>query len=86
MRTIGTVLGVLSVAAVAGCAEPLHLGYDFGRAFTQAVVAQGDLTRPSIANERYVLYGIEGTQIRLNVAQETTETETGQSELETGSE
>ena len=60
-----------------GCGEPLHLGYDHGRAYTEAFMAQADLTRPSVANEQYVLYGIEGVQIRLNVQEVSTEQESG---------
>ena len=30
-----------------GCTEPKHMGYDYGRAYTQVITAQADLTRPS---------------------------------------
>ncbi len=67
---------------VAGCVSPLHLTYDFGRAYTEAFMAQSDLTRPSIASSRYYLYGVEAAEIRIRVREEATDEETGQSELQ----
>jgi hypothetical protein len=57
-----------------GCAQPVHLSYDFGRSYSDTMSAQADLTRPAIAMTNYHLYGLEAVSIRLNVeaaAQET---------------
>ncbi len=83
-RFIATAL-VAGASLAAGCASPLHLTYDHGRAFTDAAVAQADLTRPSVANSQYQLYGTEATEIRIRVQEESTNSETGESELSTGS-
>jgi len=72
---------IFAVLLVAGCAKPAHLQYDHGRSFTQAARAQADLTRPSVANEEYVLFGLEGTKIRLLVEQATTAAKSGAIEL-----
>ena len=68
--------------ALAGCASPLHMTYDYGRAYTESIVAQADLTRPSVAESHYALYGVEAVNIRLRVQEESTDTETGNAELE----
>ena len=65
----------------AGCTSPLHLTYDFGRAFTEVFTAQPDLTRPSIASSTYELYGREAAQIRIRVREETTNAKTNTSSL-----
>lgn len=62
-------------ALLAGCASPLHLQYDFGRAYTEAVISQADLTRTSVANSTYPLYGVEAEAIRIRVQEKTTDTE-----------
>lgn len=67
--------------ALAGCASPLHLTYDYGRAYTESIVAQADLTRPSVAESLYSLYGVEAVNIRLRVQEESTDAETGNAEL-----
>ena len=67
--------------ALAGCASPLHLQYDFGRAYTAAIVSQADLTRPSVANAQYSLYGTEAEAIRIQVREKTTDEEATTSEL-----
>lgn len=72
------------LAMLAACGSPRHLQYDFGRAYTAAFVAQADLTRPSVANKQYPLYGIEGVKIRILVQESATEAESGESELEQG--
>jgi len=68
-------------ATAAGCASPIHLTYDHGRAYTEAVIRQADLTRPSVANSQYRLYGVEAEQIRIRVQESSTDEETGESEL-----
>lgn len=75
-----TLLALTALAA--GCASPLHLTYDYGRAYTEAIVAQADLTRPSVADAQYPLYGPEAEAIRIRVQDETTDEESGKSELE----
>jgi hypothetical protein len=73
---------LLAMAMGAGaCASPLHLTYDHGRAYTEAVVRQADLTRPSVANSQYPLYGVEAEQIRIRVQEQTTDEEDGKSTL-----
>ncbi|TVQ86502.1 MAG: hypothetical protein EA397_20095 [Deltaproteobacteria bacterium] len=64
---LGTLLGL------AGCANPMTLTYDFGRAYTAASITQADLSRPSVAAAQYRLSGIEGTEIRLRLQERTTE-------------
>lgn len=71
-------------ACLAACVEPKHLTYDFGRAYTAAFGAQPDLTRPSVANQQYPLYGIEGVQIRLLVQSATTTDKTGVATIQQG--
>lgn len=73
----GCCLGVLA----SGCASPAHLTYDYGRAFTQAFTSQPDLTRPSVANSTYHLYGTEAAEIRIRVREEATKAKSGQSQL-----
>jgi hypothetical protein len=66
---------------LAGCASPLHLQYDYGRAYTAAILSQADLTRPSVANAQYQLYGTEAEAIRIRVREKTTDEEKQESEL-----
>jgi len=60
---------------VGACKEPLHLSYDYGRAYVETLRTQADLTRPSVQYQTYSLYGIEAVQIRLNVEQAATDAE-----------
>lgn len=71
-------------ALLAGCAEPRHLTYDFGRSYSGAFTAQADLTRPSAATEQYALYGIEGVKIRLLVQEAVAEQKSGDLTLTSG--
>jgi hypothetical protein len=71
----------LLTLALAGCASPLHLQYDYGRAYTATIVSQADLTRPSVANAQYSLYGTEAEAIRLQVREKTTDEEETAAEL-----
>ena len=64
-------LALLFLAA--GCKPPLHLQYDFGRAYVETLRLQADLTRPSVAGEGYFLYGPEGVMIRVNTSEATSE-------------
>lgn len=74
-------LALLALVSASACASPLHLTYDFGRAYTEAFVKQADLTRPSVANSTYQLYGTEAAEIRIRVREETTNTEDNASTL-----
>jgi len=83
---------VLSLAVAltlgwAGCAEPIHLGYDHGRAFTESMELQGDLTRPAVLGRTYDLYGVEAAAIRLNARSASTAAEKAEAgfEVEGGS-
>lgn len=71
----------LALLMAAGCVSPLHLTYDFGRAYTESIVAQADLTRASVAEAQYTLYGTEAADIRLRVQEESTDAESGKMEL-----
>lgn len=71
-------------ALVSGCASPLHLQYDYGRAYTESIVAQADLTRPAVAESQYSLYGREAEEIRVRVQEKATDVESGRAEA-TGS-
>ena len=72
---------LLAVCASGACASPLHLTYDHGRAYTEAIIRQADLTRPSVANSQYQLYGTEAELIRIKVQESTTDEESGKSTL-----
>jgi hypothetical protein len=75
-------LAMFLAAAASGCASPLHLQYDYGRAYTAALVSQADLTRPSVANAQYQLYGTEAEAIRIRVREKTTDEEEQTATLE----
>lgn len=74
--TRSLLLGALCLG-FAACKPPLHMQYDFGRAFTQTMALQADLTRPTVALETYQMYGVEAVKIRLNVETTTTAQESG---------
>jgi hypothetical protein len=78
------ILVIVPLFALMACGSPTHLGYDYGRAYQSAFTAQADLARPSAANQNYVLYGIEGVKIRLNVAENTTVAKSGENTLNVG--
>ena len=65
----------LLLAVLSGCVSPLHLTYDFGRAYDKAFTMQSDLSRPSVANSQYFLYGPEAEAIRIQVREDTTDSE-----------
>lgn len=68
-------------AAMPACKPPLHLSYDFGRAYVDTLRLQTDLSRESVVNEAYLLYGQEGVAIRLNAAALASDAETGEATL-----
>lgn len=75
---------IVAVGLASGCASPLHLQYDYGRAYTAAIVSQADLTRPSVADAQYQLYGTEAEAIRIRVREKTTDEEEQEKTLEIG--
>lgn len=85
-RTLAAPALLALVTLAAGCASPLHLTYDYGRAYTESIVAQADLTRPSVADAQYPLYGPEAEAIRVRVQDETTDDESGKAEMDSSSE
>ncbi len=62
------------------CAQPVHLQYDFGRAYWEAQRIQADLSRPSVAESVYPLSGAEAAKIRLNAETATGDEESGKAE------
>ncbi|NCG22395.1 MAG: hypothetical protein GWP91_25545 [Rhodobacterales bacterium] len=81
MSIVKTAALLAVVGTASACTAPLHLTYDYGRAYTESIVAQADLTRPSAAEAHYSLYGAEAVDIRIRVQEEATDTESGQTEL-----
>ena len=75
------IVAAAAAAALSGCASPLHLTYDYGRAYTEAAISQADLTRTSVANSAYRLYGTEAEKIRIQVQEKTTDSETQESSI-----
>jgi hypothetical protein len=71
-------IGLMVAGSIAGCKPPLHLTYDFGRAYIETLRVQADFTRPSVVGESYYLYGTEGVLIRVNAQNKATREELGQ--------
>ena len=63
-----------------GCGSPLQLQYDHGRASAQAFAAQGNLSRPEVADDAYPLQGIEAWEMRNRVIEQASDTESGKAE------
>ncbi len=84
-KSIPTLLVALAgVTLASGCsgAAKTHLQYDHGRAFSAIMIAQADLTRPSVADLAHPLTGVEAQAIRLRVQEATTDQETGDATLQ----
>lgn len=77
------VASLLVLGACSGAASK-HLQYDYGRAYSESINSQADLTRPSVANLEHPLAGVEAEAIRLRVKEAASDEETGESTLETG--
>jgi hypothetical protein len=77
-------LWILAAVGWTGCASPLHMTYDFGRAYTVAFTMQADLSRPSVANSQYPLYGTEAEAIRIQVQEKTSDEEAQESTMNLG--
>jgi len=67
-----------------GCKYPVHLSYDYGRAFQATFPVQADLTRESVLSLQHPLGGIEGVAIRLNVTDEASDGEDASTTLTAG--
>lgn len=76
------IVAIVAIGLASGCAQPLHLGYDHGRAFTDCFTMQPDLMRESVVDAAYPLAGVEAAKIRLNVEAATTNAESGEGVLE----
>lgn len=66
-----------TIALLAGCGEPTHMQYDFGRCYAEAFAIQSDLSRTSAEGMQYPLTGVEGLEVRARVEEATTDTEEG---------
>lgn len=66
--------------SLAGCGQPVHLQYDYGRSYQTAFNAQADLSRPSAAHSAYALSGDEGAALRREVVKESSNAETTKQE------
>lgn len=73
-------LAALLCIPLAGCTQPLHLQYDFGRAYSQSMQVQANLDRPTAVEANYPLAGTEAILIRANVVKEDSSEKTGQVE------
>ncbi len=71
---------LLVVGPLAGCAQPLHLQYDFSRAYTESMQTQANLDRPSVAQSVYPLSGTEAILIRENVVKQDSSEKSGKIE------
>lgn len=65
---------------VLGCAQPLHMQYDYGRAYMAIAETQANLDRPSAADADYPMSGQEALDIRSNAEKATTEEKSGKIE------
>ena len=83
-RAIMATLIALGLSALSACAKPHHLGEDFGRAYSETLAMQKDLTRASAQGLDHPLAGVEAQAIRLNVQTEATNEETGESNFQIG--
>jgi len=75
---------LLALAPLAGCAQPVHLQYDFGRAYTESMQIQANLDRPTAAQANYPLSGTEAILIRANVEKQDAKEKTGKVEATVG--
>lgn len=73
MNRATTCAMVLGLVALAGCNTPMNLAYDFGRSYKSAFQSQAALDRPSVAAAQYRLSGLEGTMIRLQINEQTSD-------------
>lgn len=67
--------------ALLGCAQPVHLQYDHGRAYYTMNQVQADRTRESVKDAVYPLSGFEAANIRIRAEEATTDVESGKMEV-----
>ena len=82
-RSLITACLLASSTLAAGCMQPLHLQYDYSRAYMQVMTTQADLTRESVADSDYVLSGIEALELRQRATESATDEESGEAEVTT---
>lgn len=70
----------LIATSLIGCAQPVHLQYDFGRAYTESMRTQANLDRPTVAQSNYPLSGTEAILIRQNVEKQDAKEKSGEAE------
>ena len=75
LRPIFTPIGLLALSMLGACASPMHLSYDFGRAYSSSFAIQADLTRASVTSSQYPLNGVEAAEIRIRARESSTDTE-----------
>lgn len=74
------IIAAIALLSLSACAQPSHLQYDYGRAYTAAFRTQTDLGRASVAKADYRLSGEEGLALRKEVVEKTTDEESGEIE------
>lgn len=67
----------LALGCLTGCAQPVHMQYDFGRAYWASMQVQANLDRPTAVEANYPLAGTEAILIRANVVKEDSAEKTG---------
>lgn len=70
----------MTLLLLLSCAQPVHLQYDFGRAYWEAQRIQADLSRPSVSESVYPLSGEEAAQIRKRAEEASSDAESGEAE------
>lgn len=63
---------MIAILTLVACAQPLHMQYDFGRAYRDSVELQAQLDRPGAAQAQYMLQGAEAVDMRKAVRDITT--------------
>lgn len=66
---------------MAACGHPKTLQYDFGNSYHDTFATQSDLERQSVEDAAYPMGGEEGLLIRLRATEESTDEESGDSEM-----
>lgn len=71
---------LLALFLAPGCSQPMHIQYDYGRAYWEAARTQADLSRESVAESIYPLSGHEAEMMRMNLEKSSTDEESGEVE------
>ena len=66
---------------MAACDHPQTLQYDFGNSYHDTFAMQADLERPAAGDHAYPMGGMEGLLIRYRAMEQTTDEESGESEM-----